>query len=139
MPLMSVCQTPPQSAASSMSLANENPFLLSVSHTSFPGASSASTSIKNVTDETLKATSKSPIPNRITDLGAFKAQLKVEQEHLKERLKDSYQRLRSNQTKYFQSHIRRQLKNIQETKTPQIDEVFSTLPLYCHVKISEGV
>jgi hypothetical protein len=130
MPLMSVCQTPPQSAASSTSLVNDNPFLNLLN-------TSISSSTNNETSETLAAAAavavavtllpppKVPQKNdSITDLNAFKTQLKIQHERLKENLRDSYQRLRLNQTKYFQSHIRRHLnkKANEEKVTPQIDD-----------------
>ena len=137
MPLMSVCQTPPQSAASSMSLVNDNPFLNLLN-------TSISSSTNNEASETPAAAAaasasatllpppKVPQKNEsITDLNAFKTQLKIEHDRLKENLRDSYQRLRLNQTKYFQSHIRRHLsKKANDEKvtttttntTPQIDD-----------------
>jgi len=102
MPLMSIIHTPPQSASSAVSLLTENPFV------------SIGSTVPQL--QTINIVAEEPKTFSRNNFKTFKAQLKTKQERLKESLKDSYQRLRLNHTKFLQSHTQQQLNKALDRK-----------------------
>ena len=107
-----MCQTPPQSAASCISLASEiNPFLSAsnssthIQHQSTVPSASASSSSSTVATSTFKTKD---------DLNAFRSRVRNDHDLLKQNLKDSYQRLRLLQTKTFGCHVQQNLNKLNE-------------------------